>query len=239
MKKGRTFLTGDIHGGTSIGKLRPSNWEIGASLCKNDYVIVLGDFGLLWGNYRTKEETFLLEWLDDCPWTTLFIDGNHENHYLLNRLQEKILFGSPVGILSHSVFHLKRGTCYFINRQKLLTIGGADSIDKDMRTPGRSWWEEETITDADITKAKESIAKVDGEVDYILTHAAPTPWARTCIYSQWDDFFPSRSDEQLEFLRVSSEVKFKRWFFGHYHTESEDQYQGLWHNLFHKIIEIT
>ena len=43
-------------------------------MTKDDYVIVLGDFGI-WDN--SKRENYNLDWLEDRPFTTLFISGNH------------------------------------------------------------------------------------------------------------------------------------------------------------------
>ena len=45
-------------------------------MTKNDYVIIAGDFGI-WND--TKQERYNLDWLEDKPFTTLFVDGNHSN----------------------------------------------------------------------------------------------------------------------------------------------------------------
>lgn len=41
-------FTGDIHGAIDIHKLGTSNWYQGAKRTKADYLIVAGDFGLIW-----------------------------------------------------------------------------------------------------------------------------------------------------------------------------------------------
>lgn len=41
------YVTGDIHGGLDMQKLR--DWELGDSLTSDDYLIVAGDFGFPWG----------------------------------------------------------------------------------------------------------------------------------------------------------------------------------------------
>ena len=71
----RIFVTGDMHGSDSIKKFNQENFPIGESLTKEDIVIVLGDFGLVWDD--SKEENHWLDWLDSKEWTTMFIDGNH------------------------------------------------------------------------------------------------------------------------------------------------------------------
>lgn len=71
------YLTGDTHAHIDIHKLCKSNFDDSA-LTKKDYLIILGDFGLVWNNPPTPEERYWLNWLNDKNYTTLFIDGNHE-----------------------------------------------------------------------------------------------------------------------------------------------------------------
>ena len=40
------YVTGDIHGGLDMQKLR--DWDLGDSLTSDDYLIVAGDFGFPW-----------------------------------------------------------------------------------------------------------------------------------------------------------------------------------------------
>ncbi|NCQ51314.1 hypothetical protein GW796_05370 [archaeon] len=238
-KLNRIFLTGDIHSSISIRKLSNKNWKEGHTLNKNDYVIILGDFGLIWEEYRTKESDFWLKWLDDQPWTTLFIDGNHENHTLLNKLPRKHLFGSKVGIVSHSIFHLLRGEVYNINKKKILTIGGATSHDKEYRVYGKSIWHEEDITHDDISTAKENVKNNLFEVDYVLTHCAPPKIAFKCIDNRNSFYQPDTSENQLDWFFESSRLKYKKHYFGHYHQDNvKDEYENKWECLYHKIIEI-
>jgi hypothetical protein len=49
-------------------------------MTKDDYVIVCGDFGI-WDD--SKRKRYWLKWLDEKPFTTLFVDSNHENFDLL------------------------------------------------------------------------------------------------------------------------------------------------------------
>ncbi len=140
------YLTGDAHGEHDMPKLSSKRFPQGKDLTKEDYVIILGDFGLLWDIELSPIEIYWLNWLENKPWTTLFIDGNHENFNRINALPEVSMFGSKVGKVNDSVFHLKRGHIYNINDMKILTIGGAASIDKMQRTENISWWKEELIS---------------------------------------------------------------------------------------------
>lgn len=237
-QQGRIFVTGDIHGQPQLN-LSTEVFPEGKNLTKKDMVIILGDFGLLWSHLRTKEEEHQLKWLDNKPWTTLFIDGNHENFHLLNNMPEKEMFGDRVGIISHSVFHLRRGICYRINGRKILTLGGAHSHDRQYREWGKSMWKDEEITDKDIRMAISSVESAMFEVDYILTHCAPVEWAKHAMPFDIMHFWqPDHSEEQLSWFKQGSQVTFKRWFFGHYHNDIDDPFMDQWSCLYNKVVEL-
>jgi len=234
----RVFVTGDIHGNPQLN-LSSKDFPEGKDLTKQDVVIILGDFGILWHKFRTKEEDYFLKWLDDKPWTTLFIDGNHENFDILNTLPQKYIFGSPVGIVGHSIFHLKRGFVYRINKRNILALGGAHSHDRIYRKWGESMWKDEEITDDDIERATQSLEKVAFEVDYIMSHCAPFEYAKYAIPKEFaGSFSMDPSEERLSILKNTNDIKFKKWFFGHYHNNIDDPFMNQWTCLYDKVMEL-
>lgn len=237
---GRIFLTGDTHGEHSIGKLSSKNFPKGKELTKKDYVIILGDFGLLWSHLRTRSETYWLKWLDDQPWTTLVVPGNHENYYLWDRLQEKEAFNDRVRIISHSVWGLNRGPCYRIANRKILAIGGAHSHDREYRELGKTLWLEEEITEKDIRIAVSYTESVNFQVDYVLTHCAPTKRARGAMDQHRAHLWtPDGSEELLQKFEDETALEYKRWYCGHYHTDFGPTYDGKFECLYNKIVELT
>ena len=239
-QEGRIFITGDTHGHNSIGKLSARNWSEGKSLTKKDYIIVSGDFGLIWNKLRSKEEEHWIKWLDDQPFTTLFIDGNHENFDVLDNLPEKELFGGIVGIVSHSVFHLRRGHLYRINAQKILTIGGAHSHDREYRTYGKSMWKREEITDEDIIRAKKALEDVDFSVDHVITHCAPSRYARGAMPMEMVHYWnPDGSENNLDWFLETSGIQFGKWWCGHYHTDFGPIVTGKFECIYNRIHELT
>ena len=64
------YVTGDIHSGLDMQKLR--DWELGDSLASDDYLIVAGDFGFPWD--FSAEECADIAWLESRPYTVLFVD---------------------------------------------------------------------------------------------------------------------------------------------------------------------
>ena len=71
------YITGDTHGGFQRFGMKyfPEQKE----MSREDCVIITGDFGGLWGG--TPAEKYWLDWLEDKPFTTAFLDGNHENFH--------------------------------------------------------------------------------------------------------------------------------------------------------------
>ena len=54
---GRIFITGDTHGENDIGKLNTRLFPIQKQLTKDDYVIIVGDFGACWYGGSNIEQT--------------------------------------------------------------------------------------------------------------------------------------------------------------------------------------
>ena len=81
------YITGDTHGG--FQRFGNKYFPPQKHMSREDYVIITGDFGGLWDG--GPKDWYWLDWLSGKPFTTLFVDGNHENFDLLNALPEKYL----------------------------------------------------------------------------------------------------------------------------------------------------
>ena len=233
---GRIYLTGDTHGHTDIKKL----WSFAAcrqDLDKDDFVIILGDFGLLWDG--GKQERYLLDKLNSKSFTTLWLCGNHENFDMLKNYPEEEWHGGRIHRISDSIYHLCRGHIFDIHGKKLLVMGGGTSIDKCGRTEGLSWWPEENISNSDFDMALANLAGHGNEVDYILTHAAPSSFAKDIIeygLGLSNAYFFDINEARLEdILRLP--VKFKEWYCGHYHCDYESC-AGRFNCLYNGFVEL-
>lgn len=132
----KIFVTGDLHGEEGISRLSAKNWPVGRRLTKEDVVLVAGDFGLAFSGDKT--ENHWLDWLEEKQWTTLFIDGNHENFPLLLSYPEEERFSGPVGVLRPSVLHLrKRGHIYTIGLKSGVSEARPASIKTNVWKGGR------------------------------------------------------------------------------------------------------
>lgn len=206
------YVTGDIHGGFDIHKLSSKELRsAGLRIEKDDYVIVCGDFGLVWDN--KPEERYWRKWLDEKPWTTLFVDGNHENFELLNAYPVEEWHGGYIHRISEKIIHLMRGNVFSLEGATFFAFGGAASHDKEWRLPGLSWWPEELPSDEELRQANDVLAQCNNQVDYIISHCAPS-----LIQGRLNPTYRTdRLTEYFEYVRET--VKFKRWYFGHYHED--------------------
>jgi len=56
------FVCGDTHMFSDIEKLESYMWDNRIKLTKDDYLIVLGDFGLIWYLKNDPDEKELMKW---------------------------------------------------------------------------------------------------------------------------------------------------------------------------------
>ena len=232
------FVCGDTHGSLEMRKLNVNNFPQQKDMTKKDYLIVLGDFGLLWKSHPDKEEKYWTEWLNDKSFTTLFVHGNHENMYRLNNLKRVEMFGQKVGKVSDSIFMLLNGYVYNIDNKKIFVFGGASSIDKASRTEWISWWKDEIPDFTTMNFGLDNLFK-EKEIDFVLTHTAP----RFVI----DKYMSDRNISSRFFMdcpvmkylnEVSHPMKYKSWWFGHWHDDWDSRC-GIYHMLYDRIMQIS
>ena len=114
------YVTGDTHGG--FQRLGMKYFPEQKKMNREDMVIIAGDFGGLWGG--TPAEKYWLDWLEDKPFTTAFLDGNHENFAMLNALPERLWHGGRIHEVRPHVLHLMRGQVFDIEGYTFFTMGG-------------------------------------------------------------------------------------------------------------------
>ena len=119
------YITGDTHGG--FQRFTTDNFPQQKKMGRDDYAVVAGDFGGVWDG--SPREAYWLDWLEKKPFTTLFVDGNHENFEKLNALPVHTWHGGRVHYVRPHVIHLMRGQMYNIEGHTFFTMGGAQSHD--------------------------------------------------------------------------------------------------------------
>ena len=225
------FMTGDFHCGAHAYRFFPEYFPEGSELGKDDYVCILGDFGRPWSHPESDRDARCLDWLDELPWTTLFIDGNHENFDALNSYPVEKWHDGKIHRLRPSVIHLMRGWIFVIAGYRLLAFGGAVSTDRASRTEGFDWWPEEVPNEEERRLALRNLATVDWSVDVVATHCAPFKLAHCAdpnvlgedatmeflgsLIGSGSSFRRGRPDEAAKTL------SYKHWYFGHYHIDKD------------------
>ena len=122
------YITGDCH--SNFERFTEENFSIQNEMTKDDYVIICGDFGGVWTfEEESSREKEVLDWLNEKNFTTLFVDGNHENFTRLYNCPVEEWHGGKVHKIRDSVLHLIRGEIFEINDKKIFTFGGAKSHD--------------------------------------------------------------------------------------------------------------
>ena len=225
------YITGDTH--ADFSRFEIDKFPIQTEMTKDDYVIICGDFGGIW-NYITESihEKQLLDLLDSKNFTTLFVDGNHENYTRLYNYPVEEWHGGKVHKIRNSVFHLMRGEIFNIDNKKIFAFGGARSHDiqegilnldeeekiYEYRKRGAyfrirdfSWWDLELPTNQEMENGIKNLEKVNYKVDYIISHCCPTS-VQALINPTY------KRDILTDYLQqISEKCIFKKWYFGHYH----------------------
>lgn len=211
------FITGDTHG--SFSRFSSQNFSEGKNLNRNDYVIICGDFGGIWDtDEHNLSEKYWLDWLNAKPWTTLFVDGNHENFTRLNSFPQVEFCGGFAHQIRPHIYHLMRGEIFEIDNCTILAFGGAPSHDKEFRIKDISWWEDEVPTAADFDNAKKNLALYNNKVDFIVTHEAQaSAFYEMALYGKIppSQYLPNETSKQIQDL--ISNVEYKQHYFGHHH----------------------
>lgn len=219
------YVTGDVHGALGMYKLLPDAWPEGQGLRRCDYLMICGDFGFVSSARPLYETRYFLRWLNDQPFTTLFVDGNHEDHDLLDSLPVSQWHGGKVHIVpGHPhVMHLMRGQVYEMGRDgRWFTFGGARTRDAIWRKQGEGWWARELPSEEECAEARANLDAVGWSVDYVFTHECPRGRRRAAMPDWYcEEFDPpdicstflQEVDERLDYARL------KRWYSGHYHDD--------------------
>lgn len=233
------FVTGDCH--AEFNKFSTKNFPEQKGMTHDDIVIVCGDFGL-WHDDET--ERYWLKWLNRKNFTTVFVDGNHENFDRLYSDEFPIVdfHGGKAHKIRENIYHLMRGYVFEFDGKKFFCFGGASShdirdgiLDRDdfysneefmatvrdwdrrwkmFRINHLSWWKQELPTQEELDFGLQTLIQNGNKVDYIISHCCPQEIASSCGFREPDVL-------TQWFNMVAHTVQFDRWYFGHYHNNRQ------------------
>ncbi|AER47997.1 hypothetical protein SEA_HOKKEND_146 [Mycobacterium phage HokkenD] len=160
----RIAVVGDLHG-NHVWAPRIVE-HVASNGC--DVIVQVGDYGLWTDGPGLKLfQRRLHEALVKHDVTLYWLDGNHEDfNNIHSRLKGRE--AQPLYKAFPRIVHLPRGFRWEWWGKTWMALGGAASVDRLARTPGKSWWPGELLSDEDV-----EFASRPGGVDVIVSHDCP------------------------------------------------------------------
>jgi hypothetical protein len=208
MSKG-ILIVGDIHG----------DWgQLNRLIQKKDpkEVWVVGDFGH-WPSFEVRKATMYgqKDWSNTGVkvgnTVVRWCDGNHEDH---DDLDNRGRIGRATGIQMYTnVMYQPRGSFSILpDGRRILWYGGAQSIDKELRTPGLNWFHREIPCEIEWQLA---LSYPEDSIDIVISHTCPKSW-------EPDPMKPLKClDPTRQHLQdILEKYKPSLWYHGHWHKEA-------------------
>lgn len=222
----RFFVTGDTHGRLD----RIYNWVDKMNFNnENINIIIAGDAGICWRKDCVDMDTAIRR-QEQYKFHLWFVCGNHENFDILDQIPRD---ENGIAHLTNNLHYISRGSIITFNHKTILCCGGADSVDKHLRTKHISWWPQEQITEDDINKCLNNNLS---HYDYIITHTCPLSvfkknMSYLCTLDLNQSEIDHTSEERLE--KLVENISFNKWFFGHFHVDKQldDKYTCLYQDF--------
>lgn len=189
-----TRIVGDIHG--NFNEYSFYNLGVGRTRHMGDPVppensIQVGDFGI--GFFTPYWHESVRDWMK-VHTGHRFIRGNHDDPAMCKTMPGYIADGT-------------------VEDDKMF-IGGAWSIDHEMRTEGKDWWRDEELSSKELYDLLDVYCTVKPRV--MFTHDCPTAIAWEMFVSR--DGYSQHKTRTGEALQAMWEMhKPEMWFFGHWH----------------------
>lgn len=252
------FITGDTH--SDFDRFQQSCFPEQKEMTKEDYVIILGDFGGVWYPEKNqkafKREQHNLDELDSRSFTTLFIPGNHENYQRLmsDEFPVKEWHGGLVKEIRPSVLMLMRGEMFDIEGSKFFAFGGAPSHDIS-----------DGILDVNDPQWQKKARKLEKQQKYMYRVKGLSWWEeeipsekekmhalKTLVDYHWKcDYVLTHEGPASDVIMIGRRVNdfsiwletvrgrlhYKHWFFGHHHMNKNINTKE--HVLYEQIVRIS
>lgn len=176
-----------------IGDVHGKEKEYKKIICNHRESIQLGDRGIGFPGYKPLI----------IPSKYKFIRGNHDNPAECKKLPNYL---GDYGLYKDNIFF----------------ISGGDSIDKECRTIGLTWWEDEMLSLNDLNAMVKLYGGCKDQVKVIASHECPFE-AQKLLFKDLPAY-PNRMkfamDEVLNIRRP------KYWIFAHYHRSVRQVING-------------
>ncbi len=220
------YIVSDIHGHIRLEWLKAQLNTL--SLAESDYLIILGDAGMIWSETEHLE---VCEYYENLPCKTLFLDGNHENFDLIYEYPIKEFCGGLTHQISGKLFHLMRGEIYSIDGKTFFVFGGGFSVKKLTGSSPIYVWKQEMPNKEEYENGIQHLKNTGFSVDYVLTHVAPTQVAEAIGVK----LVPEEIILNDYLQNISEKLNYKKWYFGHHH---KDAHSGSFVGVFESVLRL-
>ena len=106
--------------------------------------------------------------------------------------------------------------------KKTVVIGGAYSVDKEMRLMyGYGWWPDEQPSMEIKVDVERQLNRLDWKVDVVLSHTTPLKYEPVEVFLKGID--QSKVDKSTEIWLdgIEDRLDYEKWYCGHYHTDKK------------------
>lgn len=201
------IIIGDIH-----GEFKTLNWEIHKRRkIENALLIQLGDFGV---GFRGDDMITICNFNDELKKHNnilVAIRGNHDNPSWFNG---DFIYSNLKLVPDYTVIETTKGI--------IVCIGGAASIDKNYRTPDKTWWAGEIPKfDLDVLKELEKI-----NISHVMAHTNPSfcyPHMKSPLMKEDIIAYEKKSRKiiTMNYHYLKSFHNIQNWWSSHYHWHHE------------------
>ncbi len=224
------YITGDTHGDfRDLGRFCAS-----MGTTRRDQMVVLGDAAL---NYSSDMQDYLRKReAARHPITYFCIQGNHEcrpEH--IASYKEIPWHGGMVWQDPEFPRQLfaKDGEIYDLGGKKVIVIGGAYSVDKEVRKrKGYRWFEDEQPSEEIKKRVEDHLEETGWKVDAVFSHTCPAKYIPTeaFLHCYDQDKVDQSTEEWLD--SIEERLDYKQWYCGHYHINKRiDRMEFLFHDV--------
>jgi len=159
---------------------------------ENPYTLQIGDFGFKYNTLKNVDST-----------KHMILPGNHDNYSICYNYSH---FMGDYGYTS-------------LNKIEFFYYRGAYSIDRQYRTVGIDWWEQEQVTIDQFMKARELYRQVKPNI--VITHDCPNDIIDYLLEPHQKRYENITGWALQELLNIHQP---KLWFFGHWHQSRQIQH---------------
>ena len=120
-----------------------------------------------------------------------------------------------------NILFAKDGEIYELAGKRCVAIGGAYSVDMQIRlAENLGWWEDEQPSIEIKTHVEQQLEQADWNVDIVLSHTCPMKYIPREVFLSGIDqsSVDNRTEEWLD--TVEERLTYSRWYCGHYHTNN-------------------